>query len=204
MRSTPRSLAPSSLRAGKPAPATGALPARLRLAACSAPTRSASCLAVVRIRSRACALCLQASAHQLRSCALAASLKVHAPIPVRRQRSRFIGPVLRRRTGLSAATRHNAGLRAHLLYARAACGVLPHEIPRSRNQHYVQVAAAQSLCCEGAALPARRCLSSCTLRVCAASCLAAMCRCAACACAPCTLRVCAASMPCRIKQLCTR
>jgi hypothetical protein len=62
--------------------------------------------------------CSQASAHQLCSCALAASLNVHAPIPVCRARSRFVGPVLRRRTGLSAATRHNAGLRAGLLPVR--------------------------------------------------------------------------------------
>jgi hypothetical protein len=36
--------------------------------------------------------------------------------------------------------------------------------------------AARSVCCEGAPLPAAHSLSSCTLRVCAASCLAAMCR----------------------------
>lgn len=34
------------------------------------------------------------------------------PVPVCRARSRFVGSVLRRRTGLSEATRHNAGLRS--------------------------------------------------------------------------------------------
>jgi len=55
---------------------------------------------------------------RLRSCALAASLEGHAPIPVRAARPRFAQPPPQALTGLSAATRHNAGLRAHLLCVR--------------------------------------------------------------------------------------
>ena len=97
--------------------------------------------------TRMCVCCLSKGAS-----AAAHNAYAHAPLPLRSKctpPSPFAQHVI--------ASCNHSGMRSRgyrpplditLDYAQAsclygaACGVLPHEIPRSRNQHYVQVAAA--------------------------------------------------------------
>jgi len=117
---------------------------------------------------------------RLRSCALAASLEGHAPIPVRAARPRFAQPPPQALTGLSAATRHNAGLRAHLLCVRRGMR-RPAAFPApGRGVRLSRKWLPHGPCAPKVRRSRRRVLlASCTLRVCAASCLALTCRCAA-------------------------